>query len=77
MRGRRKKNSIIENFVLHQRSMEKIECLEAPADNARRVLDRLELEHMRHGGAVNRSSNLHLFGLCPMGHSPGVDRLGD
>ena len=31
MRGRRKKNSIIENFVLHQRSMEKIECLEAPA----------------------------------------------
>lgn len=55
-RGRKlKANSLTASFVAHTREMrESIAWAHLP-DNARRVLDRLELEHMRHGGAENGS----------------------
>jgi hypothetical protein len=49
----RKRNSIAESFISHRRSMRESFAWQFLPDNARRVLDRLELEHMRHGGAEN------------------------
>jgi hypothetical protein len=54
-RTRRKNNSIVGQFVAHSREMRESPAWAAVPDNARRVLDRLELEHMRHGGAENGS----------------------
>lgn len=53
MTSRHRKNSIAENFVTHRRIMRESPAWQALPDNARRVLDRIELEHMRHGGAEN------------------------
>jgi hypothetical protein len=50
---RRRKNSITENFIVHPRSLRESAAWHALPDNGRRILDRLELEHMRHGGAEN------------------------
>jgi hypothetical protein len=46
-------NSIAPNFIAHSRVMRASPAWRALPDNARRVLDRLELEHMNHGGALN------------------------
>lgn len=50
---RTKKGSINGNFVAHPCALRESPAWRALPDNARRVLDRLELEHMRHGGAEN------------------------
>jgi hypothetical protein len=52
---RRKNNVIAGQFVAHPREMRESPAWMALPDKARRVLDRLELEHMRHGGAENGS----------------------
>jgi hypothetical protein len=50
---KRKVNSILKNFVAHPRELRESPAWRALPDNARRVLDRLELEHMRHAGSAN------------------------
>jgi hypothetical protein len=50
---RRKRSTLGEQFVSHSRAMRESPAWQVLPDNARRVLDRLELEHMRHGGADN------------------------
>lgn len=51
--GRIKEEWITEGFVKHTRSMRISPAWEALPDNARRVLDRLEREHMDQGGSAN------------------------
>jgi hypothetical protein len=51
--NRRKVNSILKNFIAHSREFRESPAWRALPDNARRVLDRLELEHMRHAGSEN------------------------
>jgi hypothetical protein len=53
MSAKRKRNYIAESWVAHSREMRESPAWRFLPDNARRVLDRLELEHMRHGGADN------------------------
>jgi hypothetical protein len=50
---KKKKNSLGEQFISHSREMRESPAWRHLPDKARRVLDRLELEHMRHGGAEN------------------------
>jgi hypothetical protein len=52
-RRRRRNNTIDEAFAPHRRSMKESVAWRALPDNARRVLDRLELEHMRQGAREN------------------------
>ena len=52
-RTRRKNNQISGQFVAHSRELRELAAWRALPDNARRILDRLEVEHMRHGGAEN------------------------
>jgi hypothetical protein len=52
-RTRRKNNLIKGQFVAHPRELRESSAWLALPDNARRILDRLEIEHMRHGGAEN------------------------
>jgi hypothetical protein len=52
-RHTRKKNFIGEQFISHPRSMRESTAWRFLPDNARRVLDRLELEHVQHGGSEN------------------------
>jgi len=52
-RTRRKNNQLAGQFVAHPRELRESAAWRALPDNARRILDRLELEHMRHGGAEN------------------------
>jgi hypothetical protein len=54
-RTRRKNNVIAGQFIAHPRELRESPAWMALPDNGRRVLDRLELEHMRHGGAENGS----------------------
>jgi hypothetical protein len=42
-----------EAFVMHSLAMRESPAWNALPDNARRILDRLEVEHMSHGGAEN------------------------
>lgn len=51
--GRIKQKWIDEPFIIHTRSMVISPAWEALPDNARRVLDRLEREHMDQGGSEN------------------------
>jgi|FEC22Drversion2_1045045.scaffolds.fasta_scaffold02218_5 hypothetical protein len=51
--GKRKKNSITTSFVVDSKEMKESLAWRHLPDAARRALDRLELEHMRHGGADN------------------------
>lgn len=51
--GRIKQKWIDEPFVIHTRSMLISSAWEALPDNARRVLDRLEREHLDQGGSEN------------------------
>ena len=53
MSKRRKGNNTLKNFVAHSRELRESPAWRALPDNARRLLDRLELEHMLHGGAEN------------------------
>jgi hypothetical protein len=53
MTRQRKNNSIAGQFIAHSRELRESPAWAALPDNARRVLDRLELEHLRHGGAEN------------------------
>jgi hypothetical protein len=53
MQPRRRRNSIAEQFIAHTRAMRESPAWRALPDNARRLLDLLELEHMRHGGCEN------------------------
>lgn len=53
MSSRHRANTINEAFVVHRRTMRLSPAWQALPDNARRVLDRVELEHMSHGGADN------------------------
>jgi hypothetical protein len=62
MSAKRKRNAIAETFVAHRLTMRESPAWRALPDNARRILDRLEIEHMRHGGAANGSL------MCPYGH---------
>jgi hypothetical protein len=50
---KRKRNSIAESFVAHSKEMRESVAWRHLPDNARRILDRLEVEHMRHGGSEN------------------------
>jgi hypothetical protein len=49
----KRRNRIGESFIAHPKSMRESWAWRLLPDNARRVLDRLELEHMRQGGAMN------------------------
>jgi DNA-binding transcriptional MocR family regulator len=53
MSSRRKPNKLNSNWIAHTREMRESFAWRYLPDNARRVLDRLELEHMNHGGAEN------------------------
>lgn len=53
MTRKRKKNSIVGGFIAHPKELRESPAWQALPDNARRILDRLELEHLRHGGADN------------------------
>ena len=52
-RQRRQRIADGDQFVAHTREMRKSVAWRFLPNNARRVLDRLELEHMHHGGAEN------------------------
>ena len=49
----RRRNWIGEQFIAHRRDMRESAAWRFLPDNARRVLDRLEVEHMLHGSADN------------------------
>ena len=49
----RKVNSVLKNFIAHSRELRESPAWRALPDNTRRVLDRLELEHLRHAGSEN------------------------
>jgi hypothetical protein len=49
----RKPSALGSSFVAHSKEMRESAAWRYLPDYARRVLDRLELEHMRHGGADN------------------------
>ena len=51
--GKRKKNCLTSGFVVHSKEMKESLAWRHLPDAGRRALDRLELEHMRHGGADN------------------------
>jgi hypothetical protein len=51
--SRRKRSTIAGQFVAHSKEMRVSAAWKALPDNARRVLERIELEHMDHGGAEN------------------------
>lgn len=51
--GRNSRNKLTEQFIAHSREMRESPAWRYLPDNARRILDRLELEHMHHGGAEN------------------------
>jgi hypothetical protein len=51
--GKRRNLDLDGPFVLHSLEMRESAAWRALSDNARRVLDRLEVEHMMHGGAEN------------------------
>ncbi len=53
MSRKRKRNSFNGAFVGHLLEMRESPAWAALPDNARRILDRLEVEHMRHGGTLN------------------------
>jgi hypothetical protein len=50
---KRRRNSILEGFIAHPLSLRLSPAWRALPNNARRILDRLEVEHMQHGGADN------------------------
>jgi hypothetical protein len=50
---RRHKLNLTGPFVLHSLEMRESPAWRALSDNARRILDRVEVEHMGHGGAEN------------------------
>ena len=54
-RRRLQRNTLTAAWVAHSRDLRESVAWACLPDNARRVLDRLELEHMRHGGAENGS----------------------
>jgi hypothetical protein len=51
--SRRARNSIGECWIAHTKDMRESLAWQLLPDNARRILDRLELEHMRHGAGEN------------------------
>jgi hypothetical protein len=51
--ARRHKLNLTGPFVLHSLEMRESPAWRALSDNARRILDRIEVEHMAHGGAEN------------------------
>lgn len=51
--SRRHRRSFGEAFVVHPLELRRSPAWRALPDNGRRVLDRLEIEHMEHGGAEN------------------------
>lgn len=53
--SRRRRNQIGEQFIAHRVTMRESIAWNALPDNARRILDRLEREHMHHGSAENGS----------------------
>src|SRR3954469_12528814 len=53
MSAKRRRNRIGEQFISHSREMRESPAWRHLPDKARRILERLELEHMRHGGAQN------------------------
>jgi hypothetical protein len=50
---RRRRTNLGQSFIMHPREMRESPAWLALPDNARRILDRLEVEHMRHGGGEN------------------------
>lgn len=50
-----KKNKVAEAFIAHIKEMRESPAWRAIPDTAKRVLERLELEHMRHAGTANGS----------------------
>lgn len=50
-----KRNKVAETFVAHSKEMRESPAWRAIPDTAKRVLERLELEHMRHAGTANGS----------------------
>lgn len=52
-RQRRRRSAIAGAFVAHTKDMRESYAWRHLPDNARRLLDRLEIEHMRHAGAEN------------------------
>jgi hypothetical protein len=52
-RTKRKGNAIAGSFIAHPLELRTSPAWRHLPDNARRVLDRLEVEHMQHGGADN------------------------
>ncbi len=54
MSSRHKPNKIAaDQFIAHSREMRESIAWRWLPDNARRILDRLEMEHMHHGGSEN------------------------
>ena len=51
--GKQGKLRFAGSWVSHRLTMKESAAWRALPDNARRLLDRLELEHMRHGGSQN------------------------
>jgi hypothetical protein len=46
-------NRIAKDFISHSREMRESPAWQCLPDNARRILERLEMEHMKHGGSRN------------------------
>jgi hypothetical protein len=53
MANRRKRNQIAGQFIVHPKQMIESPAWRALSLAARRALDRIEIEHMSHGGAEN------------------------
>lgn len=50
-----RRSKTAESFIAHSKAMRESPAWRAIPDTAKRVLERLELEHMRHGGTANGS----------------------
>jgi hypothetical protein len=53
MSSRQRRNKFGQQFIMHPRELRESVAWRYLPDNGRRVLDRLELEHMQHGGLEN------------------------
>lgn len=65
--AKRRKLDLDGPFVLHSLEMRESPAWRALSDTARRVLDRLEVEHINHGGAENGSLVCTYDDFCKAG----------
>jgi hypothetical protein len=80
MSRQKRRTAIGESFVVHSRSMLESPARRALSYTAMRVLDRIEIEHMNHGGAENGRLQVTMdqfvaYGIDRKGIAPAIREL--